>query len=107
MIETKYTDQTLERDSQEFSIYGTADDRSVGQYHISCTIPSLARKWRQYLESGHEVINGNTNSVVEIHGKLTKGVKPSLRKPVARRELSDDERDALRERLSKMRANKS
>lgn len=83
-IETRYVEQTLEGDSQEFSIFGTADDRKDGIVRISCTIPVLARHWRPLLESGVEVINQTTGQLVEIHGILGKGVKPSLRKPVKR-----------------------
>lgn len=98
-IEKQYVDSTLETDSQEINIYKLGSDDS---WYISTTIPKFARKYREDLVDGREVYNRETGTLVEIHGILDiKGVSFTHK-----RDLSDEERQALRDRMNQMRSKK-
>ncbi len=94
-ITHKYIDANLETNSQEINIYklGTED-----HWHISTTIPKFARKYKDSLIEGVEVYNKESGQLVELHGTLgNKSV--SLNHS---REYTENEREALRERMLKL-----
>lgn len=91
-ITRKYIDSNLETDSQEINIYKLGTEN---HWHISTTIPKFARRYRQSLIDGVEVYNKESGQLVELHGTLgNKSV--SLNHS---REYTDEERNALRERM--------
>ena len=96
-IKKRYVEATLETDSQEINIFKLGTE---SEWHISTTIPKFARKYRPYLVDGEEVFNTETGSLVEIHGVMDNNAVSLTR----RREMSEEERQILRERMQDMRA---
>lgn len=101
-IETKIKKKTTETEYQEINIYKLATN---DKWHISCSIPKFARKYRKFLVSGFEVINKDSRNVIEIHGEID-NCTVSIGKKI---KLSDEQRKLSSERaknnLAKARAN--
>lgn len=95
-IVTVYKDSTLEPTSQEINIFKTRDET---YWSISTTIPKFARQYRNMLVSGKVVKNKNTDQIIELHGQLS-NASVTLN---AKREISDERRQELRERMKSWR----
>jgi len=95
-IKIERVKKTIERDSQEISVYKNVDEDT---YWISTNIPKLARKYQDRLVSGRKVYNEVSGELVELHG-LTDATSPALTAP---REFTDEQRQTMSERLQKAR----
>lgn len=92
----KFKTQTLQSEDQEINIFKTKNEP---YWSISTTIPKYARQYVNMLRDGIIVVNQETGAIIELHGTL-KNSSVTLN---SKRELTEEQRQTLRQRLYEIR----